>query len=402
MKETQIISPHNLKAIDIRGIGSFSNFSALIAFIYVCLYPPFISNGLFNPVYRLVLETLVLVCLLAYSLWKTKGKIQVNLLYGTILLVTLLLFNKDNPKNTISFFNKLIFFILLCHTFDLNYRFYETLRRLWILLFFYCSIAACLAFLVSTSGFLPLRPFDGILSYNYLNHPLLGNVIPKSVGGITLPRFTGWFKEPGFIAAYFGINLYLADYIVKRKWSRLFRRLNLLGGILTLSFSFYAIIFGFFLYNRGVPKIFKNKFFITLIIIALFSLVYYVWQNPHLVSFSSFVARAWRYEEAYEIAKKMDVIEIIVGMGVLPFYEALGGGGASGILDIVFSRGLLVTAFVIHMIYRKTVFQLRLFVFIVLYSLFFDLFAFPLLYLGLALGYRSARKLAGQNKIIRS
>ena len=104
MKVNQTISTHILKAIRInRGIVNLSSFSALIIFTYAFVYPPFLIFAFIPPVYRIVVELLVLVCLLSYSLIK-EFKIPVNLLYVTILVVLLLLFNKDAPRNTLSFF----------------------------------------------------------------------------------------------------------------------------------------------------------------------------------------------------------------------------------------------------------------------------------------------------------
>lgn len=365
---------------------------AFVIFAYVGLYPPFISSSIFSPVYRLILEFLVLSGLFTYNLLSTQGKLPKNIIYGFALLTILVLLNDDHYKQSFSFINKILFFVLLNQTLRFDHVLLRSLIRLWTLVFIYISIAAIAAFTGYVTGVLEFSQFEVMTMYPYRFHPLLGNILEKNLVTFKFPRFCGWMIEPGLMASYFGLNLFIAkNFFARKRSNRIFGRFNFTGGLLTLSLTFYVGLIAVFLYLKTIARFSNKKTLSSIVLIAMSPMVFFVWQNQELFSFSSLSNRIWRYEETFAILKDFSLNEFIAGMGILPYQGAIGAGGASAPLDLISGRGIFVTIFIVLIVYRATSYRTGFFMFIVFINLFFNLTAQPLFYLGLVLGYRSSK-----------
>ena len=88
-------------------------FTGLI-FLYIFFYPPFRSSGIaaLIPI-RLTIETLVLIFLLIKTQMVRPGKLQVNLLWAVLCILIFGVFSPEAIRNVLSFFNKILFFLLL-------------------------------------------------------------------------------------------------------------------------------------------------------------------------------------------------------------------------------------------------------------------------------------------------
>jgi len=84
-----------------------------LIFLYTFLYPPFLSATRVDIVFRLTTEISVLLILLLTVLLKIHNKTMMLLLMAIMFMFLYWQFSLDESRNILSFFNKIIFFILL-------------------------------------------------------------------------------------------------------------------------------------------------------------------------------------------------------------------------------------------------------------------------------------------------
>ena len=84
----------------------------------------------------------------------------------------------------------------------------------------------------------------------------------------------------------------------------------------------------------------KWLFYSTIIPFIIYFAIYF-YQNPELFLFTSMLDRVWRVEGAINILLKMNLMEIIFGMGTFQSRAAMEGGFTIGVLGMLLGRGLL-------------------------------------------------------------
>ncbi|SVC07363.1 uncharacterized protein METZ01_LOCUS260217, partial [marine metagenome] len=232
---------YNIEYINIIFIG--------LILLYVFFYPPFrVSSTPAYVPYRLTIEALVLICLLIKNQLINLGKIQVNLLWAVVLVILFGMFGSEALRNILSFFNKLLFFLLLIKVFQDDHKLMVAIKKAWIFIWFIISFSAVIAIAGYSIGLIPFYNYD-YGEYSYKFFPLIGSIQYRQFGNYALQQYTGWAFEPAQLAYYFSLNVILAETIYNKntgyKW---FRLMNLIGGLLTFSASFYLFFLLYFIF----------------------------------------------------------------------------------------------------------------------------------------------------------
>jgi len=335
-----------------------------LIFLYTFLYPPFLSDTRVDIVFRLTTETFVLLILSLTVLLKIHNKIMMPLLMAIMFMFLYWLFSLDESRNVLSFFNKIVFFILLLNAIHKNYRLNTYLKKMWIFVWIYFSISAIIAGIGFVTGIIPFSMWET---------------------GMCEPSIPGFF---------FGANIFIAQNLfIKQHRARYFKWINAIAGVLTFSVTFYLFFIGYLLCQHVYPKRLKTKTIISLLILLSLPLVWYIllymFEQSEIFKYTSLSDRTWRYHNAWEVFTEMHIFHKLFGFGIIPLFREVGGGVASGLLGLLLGRGLLIFCFLMYLIFRHTKYHTGFLIYILFYSLTFDFFSYPLFFLGLVLGYES-------------
>lgn len=362
-----------------------------LIFLYAFLYPPFLSVIRVDISFRLIIETFVLLVFLFTALLKIYHKTMIFLLMAVIGMFFCLLFSLDESRNVVSFFNKIFFFILLANAIHKNYRFNAYLKNVWVFVWIYFSISAIFVGIGFVTGLMQFSLWEtGKHLYHF--NLLVGTFIAKDIDIAILPRYTGWMCEPGVPAFFFGANIFIAQNLFTNKYRACyFKWINVIAGLLTFSVTFYLFLMSYFLYKKICVK--KLKTVIPFLVLLSFPLVWYgllyIFEQPEIFKYTSLIDRTWRYCKAWEVFTDMNISYKLFGYGILPLFRKVGGGVGSGLVGLLFGRGLLIFCLLIYLIFRYTKHYVCFFIYIIFYSLAFDLFSYPLFYIGLIISYES-------------
>ena len=389
----QIFSPSVFAFNNICGL-CFRHIVCSLLFLYIFIYPPSVFSIFIETSHRLIVETLTLIILVFYAQLKRCCSVPKDLVLLVVLVLFYWILSLDATTQVLSFFNKFIFFIFFGKVIHQDQRIFVLLRKFWVFIWFILAISAilaCINFILKILPYSPLK-FSG---YMYQCNPLLGLVLPKNiVGFFVLPRYSGWFIEPGFLGFFFGANVFMANNLFlngnKLRW---FKRTNVIAGFLTFSVAFFVIFVSCYLYQivhkkKIMPKAIIHLLFLLFLPLMIY-LVVYIFKNPDFMPHTSLIDRIWRFEGSWKIAINMNIKQMIFGLGIIPFQTALGGGSGSGLMDILLGRGLLLFSFVVSLVFRYTRHNFTLFLFIILYSLAFGFLWCPLFLFVVVLGYES-------------
>jgi len=393
--KAQIFSPTSTEQASIKACGLHVRLVVCgLLFCYVCFYPPLVSTLFIERSTRLAVEILILLIFVFYALLKRNFKVPKDLVWLSVLVLFYWIFSLDKTMQVLSFFNKFVFFILLVKLIHNDQGMLVLLRRSWVAIWFVLSFFAILACISFTLGLVSFSPFS-FSGYLYQYNSLLGLVLPKHIAGtLILPRYSGWFIEPGFLGFFFGANVFIADNLFidgnKLRW---FKRTNIIAGFLTFSTTFFVVFVSCYLYQMVYQKKLVSKAIIRLLFFLflplMIYLVIYIFKTPDFIPYTSLGDRIWRFEETCKVVINMNIKHIIFGFGIIPIQTAIGGGSCSGLIDILLGRGLLLFVFVILLIFRYTRHNPALFLFIIFYSLAFGFLWYPLFLFAVILGYES-------------
>jgi len=368
-----------------------------LIFSYIFFYPPFRGSSIpvFIP-FRLTIETLILIYLLTRTQGVSFGKIQVNLLLAVFFVFLFGVFSFEHTRHLLSFFNKLLFFILLIKVLQDDYKLMVSIRKVWIIIWYLLSFSAIIGIIGFSTGLLPFysyeyyNPTKTIIMYSYDFNPLIGGIKPRSVGPFLLQQYVGWTFEAGQLAYYFGINFILSGLIynkqVRYNW---FKLINFISGLLTFSLSFYLFFFIYFIIE--VLKKIQMKWLFYFIIPFIIYYFIYFYINPENLLYTSMLDRVWRVDSAMNILSKMNIMELLFGLGSSQVHELMGGGGITvSVLSLILGRGLLLTIFYLSLIIKYSKYNYTLLSFIIYYSFIFgDMIFYPITLLIIVIGYQS-------------
>jgi hypothetical protein len=353
-----------------------------IFYLYIFFYPPFRSSSLpefFFIFIRILLEFLVLSYLVYKNQVNNPGKINILLALAFILTSIFGYFSPEVLRNSISFFNKILFLFLFVNFLQHNYRLLLLYKKGWIFIWYFFSLAAIIAIIGKNLNLLSFSQYLYYDSYMYDYNPLVGSISYRGIGGYKIARYVGWMFEHGFLAYYFAINVIIATTISKstKKYNS-FKILNYIGGLLTFSVSFYLYFFISHIFS------FFNKRFKVIIYVLIFTLLYlgyYIYKNPQseFLLFTSLLDRIWRLDGSINILFNMNIMEILVGIGTFQARAELGGGIPIGVLSMLIGRGLLISMFYLFLIVKFTSHNKNLMIFTLYYSLIFgEIFLNPI------------------------
>jgi len=91
------------------------------------------------------------------------------------------------------------------------------------------------------------------------------------------------------------------------------------------------------------------------------------------------------------ILSKMNIMELLFGLGSSQVHELMGGGGITvSVLSLILGRGLLLTIFYLSLIIKYSKYNYTLLSFIIYYSFIFgDMIFYPITLLIIVIGYQS-------------
>ena len=247
---------------------------------------------------------------------------------------------------------------------------------------------AGLAILAKLTGVLGFRPFPHQLGYPYQFHPLVGNLLQKKILGIWLPRYTGWIDEPGLFALFCGLNLFLArDLFVEKTKARWFAIAAGTAGVLSLSYTFYLYLILYFGFLWTKKARIGLGLVLFLIFIFAFPPIAYIAFNPDALPNSSAIVRIERLLLVLDEYLSLGLWDMAFGIGILPMKELIEGGATAGIIQVLFSRGLLLFGFLAWLLFQFSKQNYPLLLFFLYFSLTFDFFWYPLFLTSIALSY---------------
>ncbi|MDT8446693.1 MAG: hypothetical protein RRB13_07330 [bacterium] len=369
----------------------FNNINLGIAgliFVYMLLYPPFVSHVAFAAEIRLFIEFFVILILMGLYLVRNDYKFSQHFLWTMITVGLYGFLGGDAPQQVLSFFLKMLFLLVILRALDRNLGVYLWVRQLWIWLWAAFFFMAVLGVLGKAGGLIGFSAFPAKTAYPYQFHPLVGNLLEKNVLGRLLPRYTGYFDEPGLFGLFAGINYFIArDLFTEKSRQKVWATFALVAAVLSLSYSLYLFLvlyFGF-LWTRRVRI--SVSLILTLVAAIALPTIAYIFFNPEALPNSSVLDRAQSIFNALGAFLAADLQQMIFGIGILPLKELIEGGATSGLLQILFARGILLTGYFYWLIYRMGRHNGPLMLFVLYYSLTFDFFWYPLFLTGLALSF---------------
>lgn len=367
-------------------------FFTVLIFAYTIFYPPFFSISDVDEI-RILLEAIVLICLAARTVRHGMIKLPTLLVTAILLVLFVSCFVSDNPRTIISSFNKIAFFLLFAKFLKENKLLSEQCRILWVLLW---TVFSVLAFLLAMVFYFKLLQGRVVNSgdYEYLSFSVLGMVGLREMFGFELGRVVGYMCEPSLLAYFFGFNVFFAQYLVKYRINRnFFIFINLVGGMLTFSITFYFLVIAIFMYKMIFHKRVKNP--ATGLI--FFAVILFILSNTlmnKINSFSSMEDRAERFNKGVSGLKNSGAKSILLGSGIGGAREFSEGPGvnkgkgiSNGFLNLLAERGLLLLIFMVGMFYKYVKYDILSFIYVMAYNSINDVLWFPIFYLGLAICY---------------
>lgn len=355
---------------------------AIILVSFVCMMPPFLGSGSNSLPIRLALEILVLGGLSMYLLSQRRLNPLVSVILVFALYMMNWIFSAENIRQVLSHFNKLALLLLLSKVLVMNYPLTDFLKRLWVIMWVGFSIMAIVVFLLDVSGLMKMSRLNGY-SYIYYHYSYLGSVLFKNIAGVMVPRYTGFLYEPIVFSFFSGFNMVAARWLfINRRRMQYFFVLNMVAGLLTFSFAFYIFVILFFVFWKYITRI-PSKYVVVggICFIIISGLV----ASNVSVPYTSFDNRIDRYSRSIEYIREFNVYDILFGVGIMPFLRGIGSGSASALIDIFVSRGIFLFFAWTYFLHVRNKYIPGLFFFIIFYSLFVNVWNFPLFVVGVAI-----------------
>lgn len=328
---------------------------------FIFLYLPF-ANSEFRGV-------LGVICILLLNLYNTKFKLlDIFFISLAIFFIALEIYFGNKINNILSYYALIIIFILFFRALKKHKIYRYIFRNMWISISYYISISAILLFFIDqfTSINTDILNFYSNLDLGStaLRYSIFGVTETKYIGSFQLTRVYGYFAEPQYAGFYFFINLILANYIPKFKNFRLWVKLNLLAGILTLSTTFFVlIILYYFLY---LAKLQTRIILFLIMIIFLFIIDNNDTVSSSFKSLTSFSDRNNRLAIAFDVLDKASLENFIFGHGV-GYEDNFKYGFSAGFLLVWIERGFIGLIFVITLLAYTIRDNYRIYFFLFLY-----------------------------------
>ena len=342
----------------------------LFIFFPTLLYAPFFFSEVINSSLRIGYFFIVSFYLFFSN--KKFFKKDLILLVLLILLVSIFLINIQEISAIFTAGNYLltIFFGWSLHRYFLasNTRKYSMLD--FYVKFYYLVILSSALSLIFLLTFGELDFFglkDEIRTHKVT--PFGVHFLRGGLGEFSVYRSFFYFVEGAHASIFYAVNTVVIAPLLKNQ-SLIFSRLNLLGGFLTFSMTFYAVLI--ILYGFKKSKSFFS-FFGVLLIIAILS---FIFQSIDILSYSSSEDRMERFLLFFISMNAADVSQILFGHGVGydgGFLKAFN----SGLSLSIYETGLIGTLLQLAIIYVLAP-NAIIFLFFITASLVLDPIHYPL------------------------
>lgn len=355
-------------------------------FLFASLNPPFITpqTSIYLERFRLLLESIILLCLVV-SLPRSGIRYPILTLVLAIYLINYLV-SGESLSHVLSHFNKFALLFMLASVLSRRRTLLNIATTVWITIWISIAVLALVGFLLYQS---PVRQFGVLYSYSgyeYFSFPIIGNYLFRTTEFANLPRFAGYFFEPAIVSFFFAFNLLSAPSLIgNKKRRRVFEGLCFLGGLLTFSWIFFLFVGIYAVLRMPISsKVLKGVTLIALITVGMLLAV----MSPLGLSslpYSSSNERVQRYDRSVQFLSMQTPSKLIFGAGVEPFHQSIGSGASAAFLDLLASRGLLIAAAWLYVLYATARPIAGLILIIALYGLVIDYWHFPLFIIGLAI-----------------
>jgi len=349
--------------VDIKiNITQMNYLKAGMIFWPVIAYTPFFFTQWVSPPIRIGCFALLSIYLFFSS--KRYSKDDVGVLCLLILLATLLMLgNSSGMQDLIKSGN---YCLTIFFGWGLSRHLKLSRDRLPILLglyvkFFYLILIFSLLSLIYffTLGELDLFGFKSDV-FAHLVTPF-GILFKRSVGDFVVYRSFFYFNEGAHLAIFYAVNIVVVAPLLKDKTVS-FKRANLLGGILTMSMTFYVVLFVLY----GTKKMLSISGAISVFIGTIF-LIYLI-QIFDVTSYLSTDDRIERFVIFFNLMAEANATQLLFGHGV-SFFQTLGFDKAfnSGFTLSIYETGFVGLAIQMIILFRLSP-HFILFVFFLLVS----------------------------------
>lgn len=321
--------------------STFWVLSFLIFFI-VLFYPPFIFYQFINESIRIIFFAIILIILFIYHCVINFHKynfFKIIFLWSCLFVyfISSVLTNGWQGVKTSIGYSIILMFALLLYSIlqsKIKVQFFKYMFNIYVQFFFIVPIFCICNFLINliTPSFNFLTPLFSDSVYIY-DASFFGLTIPKYIFGVNISRNFFFFIEPVYLALFYLINVFVISNFIP-KHSQIFKKLNLIGGVLTASFLFFI---GFILI-----KFFKisNLFKSISILVLIFFFIFFRGTISIFLNNSSFDDRYLRIDLGIEILKNFDIEKLFLGTGYL-FDHGVDKGISMGLLTSFIEGGLI-------------------------------------------------------------
>lgn len=289
---------------------------AAMIFWPIIAYTPFFFEGWVHPYLRI--GCFSLLSLYLFFSYTRYSKDDAGILYLLILLATLMVLGDSSGMQGLiklgNYCLTIFFGWGLSRHLKLSRDRLPILLGLYVQFFYLISIFS----LLSLIYFLTLGELDLFGFKNEFAHLVtpFGVLFRRPVGDFAVYRSFFYFVEGAHLALFYAVNIIVVAPLLKDK-AVSFKRVNLLGGILTMSMTFYVVLFVLY----GSKKITSISGAISMFVGTVF-LIYLI-QIFDVASFSSAEDRGGRFVLFFILMAEANVTQLLFGHGV-SFFETLG------------------------------------------------------------------------------
>jgi hypothetical protein len=309
---------------------------ALLIFLPVLFYPPLFFTDKISPAIRI--GTFVLLITYFFFASRRIFKKDVIILFflmilsGSLVIVNFT--NADSLKTVGSTALTLIFAWAMHRAAHLNLRVKNLLINFYVNLFKIIPVCAVLSII-----FLYIFGELNLFNINYVGYDTyqltpFGAVLEKEFAGVGVAyRSFSFFVEPVYLAFFCAVNVFLVAPCLKDN-KKFFLVANVIGGILTFSYLFFAMSFLLF-FSKKISKA-PLKFSLYLLLLVGLSIVF---SQVDIFASSSLTDRVDRVNLFFAAMEETNVTQFVFGRGFMPD-TGLERSFSAGLFTMVYEMGL--------------------------------------------------------------
>jgi hypothetical protein len=323
----------------------------LVIVLPALLYPPFISVSYISAETRVFFILFSLLIILASKIILTPALIFALLIFALHILVATVMtgFSLEGIRRSLGYAVTLVFLFGSAIYFSTLASRYERLKSYYVSIVNLSVISSAFAI----AYFYTLGQFNifGVSHevYPYMVTPF-GILLEKNILGTTVVRSFFYFIEPSYAGVFYAINIIVVAPLLGDR-SRIFRVVNVVGGALTFSLTFWVIVLLLPLFLK-VKADLKTLVLFLVLVIALQQAGYNIDQ---FYADTSAGGRSSRLDNFESLFFSADWNKIWFGHG---FIHATGFETAfsAGLLDSLHQTGIFgtVTLIIVFLIVFKS------------------------------------------------